>query len=92
MKKRSKTENGSTPQHPSMHTDRVLDSILHHPLVSKDPAVRRIISQAVKEEFLSSVQQLPSSSFLPAADTSASTSAHKRRGAGASRKFKPKRG
>ena len=93
MKKRPKTENGSTPQHRSMHTDRILDSILHHPLVSRDPAVRRIISQAVKEELQDlPVQQLPSSSFLPAADTSASTSAHKRRGAGASRKFKSKRG
>ena len=84
-----------------MHTARILDSILlHHPLrsplvsgVHGDPTLRRIISQAVKEELQDlPVQQLPSSSFLPAADTSASTSAHKRRGAGASRKFKPKRG
>ena len=87
-----------------MHANRLLDSILHHQPGLNANVILKGISQALKEELQDQhVQQLPSSSSsstnasaiaVPAAGTSAGTSAHKRRGAGVSRKFKlkPKRG
>ena len=102
-KKRPKKENGSTPEHVA-HANRLLDSILHHQPGLNANVILKGISQALKEELQDQhVQQLPSSSSsstnasaiaAPAAGTSAGTSAHKRRGAGVSRKFKlkPKRG